>query len=204
MMKLQCDECPSTFSNNRKFIRHKLQHERQRELIKCIMCDIPVQRKDYQYHRIFLHAVEKYKMKCSVCDKYYSRVLHLRKHYAENHEEFGIKKTAICELCGYGTYNNAGLLNHKRIRHNEQKLFLCSACPKLFRTKTLLDYHMPVHTGETPFHCNVCGKKYKHRSGLFYHGKIHKEEYLECPHCYRRFIAKHNLESHKKVCKFVF
>uniref|UniRef100_A0A6P7EZR4 Zinc finger protein 525-like isoform X2 n=1 Tax=Diabrotica virgifera virgifera TaxID=50390 RepID=A0A6P7EZR4_DIAVI len=200
LIQFMCNECPLVFKERERFLRHQEVHKRENEIINCAMCDISVRRKEYRQHKITQHEAQKHKMKCSVCNKFYTRTVHLRKHYAEEHEEFGVTISVICELCGYGTYSYGGLLNHKRIYHNPQKLFLCSACPKQFRTKSLLDNHMPVHTGETPFQCNVCGKKYKHRSGLFYHEKMHKEQFLECPHCNRQFVAKHNMESHMRVC----
>jgi len=104
--------------------------------------------------------------------------------------------------------------------HNEEKMYHCYVCDKLFNHSGHLNAHMRVHTGEKPYKCSLCNKSYTWSSGLWQHkrsvhgnecnksenenvvvdSRIDDEEKLyKCHMCQKAFIQSYSLTSHMTI-----
>ncbi|KAJ8981524.1 hypothetical protein NQ317_006684 [Molorchus minor] len=140
------------------------------------------------------------KYDCKICKKHYNSYPGLQRHMYSKHNEAGIDKSVMCDVCGKKIKNKDKLKFHLRI-HTGDKPFSCVVCGRRFAKKDLLQAHMPVHTGEKPFSCKVCGKMFAHRAPLWYHRKTHTGERPNvCRICGKGFISKPAMDNHVKTC----
>lgn len=101
----------------------------------------------------------------------------------------------------------------KRCR-NEEKLFLCSSCPKSFPLPGDLRNHMRRHDAERPRNhvCPECGKGFYEKQALRTHLLQHTgTKEFQCKFCAKTFATKKNLSNHefthnrelgKFICKY--
>ena len=54
-----------------------------------------------------------------------------------------------------------------------RKIYTCSHCGKLFKTKWNKMTHERIHTGAKPFTCELCGKAFNVKSNLKAHMVTH-------------------------------
>eukprot|EP01084_Bolivina_argentea_P150271 262442_1 len=92
---------------------------------------------------------------------------------------------------------------HCSEKHENDKPFYCTQCPKMYRAAGGLDYHVrKIHQGEINFHCKYCEKPFFNKSQLKLHQETHtrstktEEKKFPCPHCSRLFRMKYYLKRH--------
>ncbi|KAK7082087.1 hypothetical protein SK128_007406, partial [Halocaridina rubra] len=87
-----------------------------------------------------------------------------------------------------------------------EDVYECHICPKFFRGKGELKYHLISHSKEKNFNCHICPKAFKHKSALKRHlvqNHIHTKnsgKFFVCHICNQDFSEvshlKHHLENH--------
>ena len=83
------------------------------------------------------------------------------------------------------------------LNENQQQLFCCEQCDKVFTLKANLDKHMKVHSGEKLYQCDICQKKFSQKCNLDKHKNIHTgERPFKCEYCDKSFIQNCNLKKH--------
>nr|XP_046252612.1 zinc finger protein 236-like isoform X1 [Scatophagus argus] len=94
-----------------------------------------------------------------------------------------------CELCDQSFPNASQLLKHKQL-HEEEKLFICESCGKLFRSQA--DFTEHQHTHEFLFQCNICDRSFNTSQNLKRHKLLHVKDGRRCHKCGTRYCRLHN------------
>lgn len=115
--------------------------------------------------------------KCQHCDKSYSFVQALTRHYNAAHSETGEKKT--CPHCRR-LFTRADALKRHIRTHTNERPYACPYCDKKFKQSSELKEHILSHTKTASFECGICGKILTTRMGLYTHTKgMHKNPTAE-------------------------
>lgn len=73
----------------------------------------------------------------------------------------------------------------------EENIFKCNECGKVFNKKHLLAGHEKIHSGVKPYECTECGKTFIKSTYLLQHHTIHTgERPYECMECGKAFNCK--------------
>ena len=105
---------------------------------------------------------------CSQCDKSYSFVQSLNRHFTAEHGDDSDKKQ--CPHCPQQFHRADGLKRHIRTHTNERP-YACEDCEKSFKQSSELKDHMACHTKEAMYQCKECNFAFTTRMGLHYHTK---------------------------------
>ncbi|XP_034558945.1 zinc finger protein 91-like isoform X2 [Notolabrus celidotus] len=131
--------------------------------------------------------------KCSMCEKDFSKIELLKRHYSESHD---VRGPYPCTMC-----KRAFLTLYELVRHQQNKLlFLCPTCKKGFSNIGELKRHERIHTASasiTPCTCETCGRSFKFRVNLIRHQRRHRERPPSvCSYCGKQFSSKDGLKAH--------
>lgn len=129
-------------------------------------------------------------IKCSMCEKNFSKIFLMKRHYSKSHK---VRGSYPCPLCKTTFVRLCELVRHQQ----NKKLYQCATCKKCY-TKPGLDYHEKVHTASvTPRICETCGKSFKCLAHLIMHQSKHKERQPSiCPCCGKQFSTRDCLRAH--------
>jgi len=131
---------------------------------------------------------------CDICDKTFTKLSNLKKHYNRMHGE----KPFSCSICKKSFSQNNALQRHRRI-HTEEKPYSCALCEKTFSDTSAKNNHMRIHTGEKSHSCLVCEKTFSNRADLQRHMRIHTGvKPYSCDNCGKTFNDTSNCSRHKK------
>lgn len=81
---------------------------------------------------------------------------------------------------------------------NTERPYPCNLCPKRFKERHHLVYHLRTHSGHRPYVCTICSKSFTQSSSLNTHKKLHLKD-ISCELCGQIFRKISLLQSH--VCK---
>lgn len=81
---------------------------------------------------------------------------------------------------------------------NTERPYPCSLCPKRFKERHHLVYHLRTHSGHRPYVCTICGKGFTQSSSLNTHRKLHLKD-ISCDYCGQVFRKISLLQNH--ACK---
>ncbi|XP_029929605.1 zinc finger protein 585A-like [Myripristis murdjan] len=130
-------------------------------------------------------------IKCTMCEKNFSQIVEMKKHYSQSHQ---IRGSYPCPVCKRTFVRLCELVRHQQ----NKKLYQCSACKKCFTKLALLNIHEKAHTANvTPHICETCGKSFKNLAHLILHQKRHRDRQpCICSYCGKQFSTKDCLRAH--------
>nr|XP_020490959.1 zinc finger protein 814-like [Labrus bergylta] len=127
--------------------------------------------------------------KCTMCEKDFSNIVLMQRHYSESHDVRGPYPCTLCKTTFTRLY--------ELIRHQQNKrLFLCPICKKGFRHPGEIERHQKIHS-PTPCKCETCGKIFDSSYALMRHRRTHRERPpVVCTYCGKQFTSKDYLRAH--------
>ncbi|KAG8187907.1 hypothetical protein JTE90_002922 [Oedothorax gibbosus] len=193
-----CQMCFKSFKTRRQLIAHSVTHKTKTEApFACQVCSkqYPTEK---QLQKHFRTHTDMFTHKCQECDKVFANRANLRKHmgYHTRHH--------VCNVCGDSFTQKSFLRLHKFAHSqeeqiqsvsNDESLYTCEICRKVFNTKRELLKHCVLHGGEN-FDCGVCGKSFSNAVNLRGHFVIHEDKIFPCLVCDKTFPQKQQLISH--------
>uniref|UniRef100_A0A9J2PTV6 Homeobox domain-containing protein n=1 Tax=Ascaris lumbricoides TaxID=6252 RepID=A0A9J2PTV6_ASCLU len=82
-------------------------------------------------------------------------------------------------------------------RTDEEGLYACDQCDKMFGKQSSLARHKYEHSGQRPYKCDVCDKAFKHKHHLTEHKRLHSgEKPFQCDKCLKRFSHSGSYSQH--------
>ncbi|XP_058447741.1 zinc finger protein 43-like isoform X2 [Malaya genurostris] len=208
---LKCPVCDKKCYIRSMLVLHKDFHLNQ-EKYRCEMCGNVYQ--NLEKHKDTAHANSgEASFCCEHCGKALTNEKSLKSHVERKH---AVKDT-ICDIC-QKPFRKSMLEGHKRVVH-EMASYMCTHCPRMFRSKFSLNRHLDEHEDKVRerVKCTICGMTFKHKYILTKHiGSVHTNEApVPCDVCGKQFKSKHHLWSHKsdtcnsrrydcKICGRVF
>ncbi|CAJ0602380.1 unnamed protein product [Cylicocyclus nassatus] len=79
----------------------------------------------------------------------------------------------------------------------EEGLYACDQCDKMFGKQSSLARHKYEHSGQRPYKCDVCDKAFKHKHHLTEHKRLHSgEKPFQCDKCLKRFSHSGSYSQH--------
>ena len=151
------------------------------------------------------------KFRCTICNVFFESQIEYKKHNNVYH-----KCPLACHLCGKFFTRASSLREHEKL-HSGDLNFQCSACGRVFVSKSKLDRHygnkhqprqQSVQTVGNPrvsrndsrkFPCEFCGKIIIGLSHLKRHVKLHSDEVqFRCTVCNIFFASRMDLEKHNE------
>jgi len=112
---------------------------------------------------------------CQECGKAFTERPSLRKHIRIKHPKPDEEIIFSCKVCEKIYTSKQGLVNHE-LSHSKENPYLCNSCGREFYNLSILRKHELTHNPENPFPCDVCGKHFKLQVYLNKHMKLHTEE----------------------------
>lgn len=191
-----CLTCGKTVENLGKHVNEEHKTNNINESLKCSQCD-KVYTKVAELNRHFNSAHLGIKAKCPICQKELLPTK-ITSHIRMVHEKV---KNHWCKECGKGFYDKRDMDLHVQRIHLHTKE-LCIECGKELSAGQLKNHIKKCHSGDAfKVICPICGKKVGY---LDEHIKsVHKKEKnFKCPHCplevYKKNTLKRHLAWHEK------
>ena len=150
---------------------------------------------------------------CSLCDRIFTKKVHLRKHLETEHKIFEKEKEFlyVCDQCDLRFNNFETLNSHLKSTHGFTDIYPCDECDKVYTKHMLLTSHkIEVHNFNPlkkelseeekakMFQCPDCGLYLKTSFILKAHMKTHDTENFNfhCDQCDYKTYAKSVLKLH--------
>ena len=146
---------------------------------------------------------------CEICGKVFKNAVSLERHIYVMHKS---KRGHNCDICG-STFKTARALDGHIMLHKGDNPYLCTRCPKAFRTRQQYRLHTSSNHGLI---CEFCDEKFKTLHALTRHRREHDEtmkgsiERFPCQKCNKTFQWRYQRERHfaithrgmkKHICK---
>ncbi|KAG8014188.1 NAD-dependent protein deacylase sirtuin-5 [Nibea albiflora] len=130
-------------------------------------------------------------MKCTMCEKNFSEIILMKRHYSKSHK---VRGSYPCPLCKRAFVRLCELVRHQQ----NKKLYQCTACKKCYTKPGLLNDHEKIHTASvTPHICETCGKSFRYLTHLILHQSKHRDQQPSvCSYCGKQFSTKDYLRAH--------
>lgn len=162
--------------------------------------------------------------KCDLCQASFKRRSHLEDHVSSHTGE----TRYTCKDCGGKYARPKSLMRHRRLAHSTMPLtiktvnkpgvtsngeFQCLYCPKSFKHRPSLNFHVKSHYDILPHVCEFCDARFANAKGLLVHkGKYHPsdvyrpvppsakepQKLIQCTLCPRYFEQRRYLTQHMK------
>ncbi|CAI4221496.1 unnamed protein product [Auanema sp. JU1783] len=188
--KFVCDVCEHTFTLKQNVAQHfYLYHHPRKESTNKLTRD----------------KVSRYQ--CTKCDKIFLKLEQAKRHEVRVHGDVAIlkeKKVFACDECTKVYPTNTQLRDHKRVFHQNIRMFQCNTCQMKFGRAGGLRRHIQmVHEQQLfkcPYeHCEHPG--YKCTKALTAHIRSRHTfvRPFSCLHCDKSFVRKNDLKVHEQI-----
>lgn len=106
-----------------------------------------------------------------------------------------------CSMCTK-VFKSKGSLKTHHLSHAAEKPHKCHVCGKTFSQKGNLKTHEIIHSGINPFACAICGRQFKQKGNLKTHQRTHsKPKLFQCHMCLKVFEHNRILKIHQMGCQ---
>ncbi|XP_050676713.1 zinc finger protein 808-like isoform X2 [Leptidea sinapis] len=176
----RCNVCGQVFNSENKLSKHQENVCHNAEIVKkysvleekgkkkyaCNMCPLKLD----TCLSIIRHVsrVHSEFVSCALC-----KVKIMRTHIAAHKEKEHGMKSPACGVCGRVFNSKSKMEKHQQVAHMGESNYKCPHCPKSFRWKTNLTYHLNIHLGIKNYACDRCDAKFVQPNSLNYHMKKH-------------------------------
>ncbi|XP_072014042.1 zinc finger protein 532-like [Amphiura filiformis] len=193
-----CDQCDMKFDKYSEVEDHSATHSHD----LTYMCDLDGCNKhfktptDFRKHKLY-HKDDKRQHTCHICGVSFRTTSTLTRHV--NGVHFKNNRPYKCTYCDSRFLWKGMQQRHEKLRHLNERRFVCEVCGKSFKEKTQLVTHNYSHTGERPFACHLCEYRCVRRDYLTNHMRLHtgKRPY-RCELCETTCMHKSALNYHMK------
>lgn len=187
-----CDMCPGeTIRTKSNLLHHMKLHALNKIRKRCPLCQ--KKPRNFEHHMKVSHSAVPYE--CNFCSAAFKThtgyVLHVRSHTGE--------RPYLCVQCGLSFAGRGGFRKHEMRVHFKIKSYPCKQCDQSFYSNYQLQDHINgTHSMERPHICNICSKNFSSRSYLRIHRFTHGEKTHQCRHCPKMFKLADNRRLHEK------
>nr|ACI49121.1 hypothetical protein Cbre_JD14.009 [Caenorhabditis brenneri] len=209
MVQHKCKECGSTFKKSRYLLKHEIRmhktpkkpREPSGQPLKCSMCDKVFTRVSHlQRHQMIHLNVRNYA--CCFCDEKFVQKAHLTRHVTRKHaDDAGIEvKWIACNKCGHLFKTPYEVKVHKRTVH---ELHRCKKCKKVIEAGNdgLRQHHIRCRNKEKV--CEHCQASFDRPADLAVHQiSCLKKVAFMCTPCSSFFKQRVELDRHIKKFHF--
>ncbi|XP_062716753.1 zinc finger protein 708-like [Aedes albopictus] len=190
---LKCHLCEKKCNIRSMLLIHKDFHVNP-ENYRCDICGNVYQ--NLPKHKEGAHATPgEASFCCEHCGKALTSEKSLKSHMERKHAA----KDVTCDICNK-PFSRSTLESHRRVVH-ESASYMCTHCPRMFKSKFSLNRHQEEHEDKVRerVKCQICGVTFKHKYILTKHiDSVHTTEApVACDVCGKKFKSKHHLWSHK-------
>ncbi|XP_069363713.1 zinc finger protein 271-like [Maniola hyperantus] len=106
----------------------------------------------------------------------------------------------VSKTCSNDVINIKHNNQTQNILHTEERPYICSVCPKIYKRKSFLVKHMETHTEAGSFTCNTCQYKCKYQCDLTKHMRTHTvEKSFSCKLCDYKSAFNYSLVMHMRT-----
>jgi len=169
--EFKCDDCPRSYTTERKLKDHRRKLHVNRGSFKCSYCPKVFSSKRGAQEHINRHTGLG-PNSCPGCNKRYITLNDLEHHKKSCNGL--VPKEHQCDMCQKCFATKAHLSFHMKIHvPTEQKPFGCKYCPRRFAYNHDCVHHVRLHLGEKPFKCSECDAAFHRKSYLTEHMFVH-------------------------------
>ena len=202
---LICLDCGRSYKTDFGLREHMNLHDTnqpQKEKLQCNICEMSYDRPKRFAKHMKKHAEDEVVTGFNIwacgsenCGKQFSMKKLLVKHRTMDHGIPGIFK---CDHCDFATSSKSFMGRH-RVKHTDEKSYICQECGKCYKTGCGLEGHMLWHKGVFPFKCELCNTRYLTMGRFKLHQKITHNASTNrfiCSVCGKRCSTKQYLGIH--------
>ncbi|XP_021959675.2 zinc finger protein 436 [Folsomia candida] len=193
--------CKKSFLNKGDMAKHvKIEHSQHPVRFPCTLCGKTFKTwTEFQTH-IPTHTTEK-PYNCATCGMNFARRGDMKSHEM-THLEKSTRAVLQCHVCPQAFLTRAGLQNHVRVSHENQRNYPCTFCDKRFSFSRDLKRHVDAKhaANNEPIHsCDKCEYRSYSKHNLALHARRHKAARYGCYFCGEKFVAFRELVKHFRI-----
>ncbi|OXA47639.1 oocyte zinc finger protein XlCOF26-like [Folsomia candida] len=201
--KVACPTCLK-FISKTNLNRHMVTHNPDAK-VKCEICRKFFKTPQSLSFHIKMHHTSRDRPSCDTCHREFATSETLRNHMDTVHN-MTKRYRFPCGFpeCAKTYWTKNGVSKHTRTEHAENPIrFPCTLCGKEFKTRQVLESHIPTHTKEKAFTCSTCGRSFARRTAMKRHELTHLEKSTQrifnCKLCPHTSLYGANLQNHIQV-----
>ncbi len=206
-----CHLCNNSFAFKHTLQRHIRERHATERIFPCTLCNKAFPSSRRLKDHLEIHKANRQQL-CKWCGKMYFHLeSHLRYHQKKG-KKIPIVKKRDCPKCKkqINVIYPGSFKRHMQSHIHNYKLLRCKLCPRTFRDKKSLRYHLSIHKGTCETTCSICNRRVMHiKIHMETHKNWNERKLYSCVRCDRKFKEKSSLQHHiakhdgtnKKFCR---